>query len=197
MNFGSRFKGLIAEAPAFSLTSIAHDMPPYYKVFHLVSSEKIKKIQNKYKKLLAGKFDKEVLEWLPEKKKYTLDLNDLGPRYPSTYICKFIISRTISKVTPDTPKSTISPMNMIGALMRPNFWLDPFDRKVQKLFGIRREQAKKTFYASYNTKLMIRSLSDFLKINTNKEFNGKKFFEVKIIRISGLWQKNDHLLWGN
>jgi hypothetical protein len=196
MNFESRFKGLIAEAPAFNLTMITFNTPAYYKIFHLVSAEKIKKIQNKYEKFLAGKFDNDLLKWLPAKKKYSLDLNDLGPRYPSTYIFIFIISRTILKVRPYTPKSTISPMLMIGVLMRLNFWLDPFDKKVQKLFGIRKEQAKKTFYTSYDTKLMIRSLSDYLKIKTNKEFNGKKFFEVKIIRISGLWQKNDHLLWG-
>lgn len=196
MNFGSRFKGLIAEAPAIDLTQISLDMLAYYKVFHLVSAKKIKRIKKKYKKFIDGKFDNDVSEWLPAKKNYTVDLNDLGPRYPNTYICKFIINRTIPKIRPDTPKSRISPMHMIGVLMHKNFWLDSNDRKVQKLFGIRREQANKTFYNLFDGTLMFRSLSDFLKINTIKEFGGKKFFEVKIIRISELWQKNDHLLWG-
>jgi hypothetical protein len=197
MNFGSRFKGVITEAPAFDITQISLDMLAYYKVFHLVSDKKIKKVQKKYKKFAAGKLDTDILDWLPAKMKYTLDLNNLGPRYSDTYICKFIITRTIPKIRHDTPKSKISPMHMIGVLMHKNFWLDPNDRKLQKLFGIRREQAKKTFYNEWNGKLMIRAIRDYLKINTHKEFNGKKFFEVKIIRISGLWQKNDHLLWGS
>jgi hypothetical protein len=176
MNFGSRFKGVITEAPALEITQISLDMLAYYKVFHLVSAKKIKKVEKKYKKFVAGKFT-DILEWMPAKMKWTLDLNDLGPRYSDTYICKFIITRLIPKIRPDTPKSKISPMHMIGVLMHKNFWLDPNDRKVQKLFGIRREQAKKTFYNEWNGKLMIRAIRDFLKINTLKEFNGKKFLK--------------------
>jgi hypothetical protein len=95
-----------------------------------VSAKKIKKVQKKYKKFVAGKLDSDLLEWMPAKIKYTLDLNDLGPRYPDTYICKYIITRTMPKIRPDTPKSAISPMHMIGVLMHKNFWLDPGDRKV-------------------------------------------------------------------
>lgn len=150
-------------------------MPVYYKVFHLITDKKIALAKKKYKKFLAGKLESDFSEWMPARIKFSLLMNDLSPRYPHTYICKFIVNRTIPKVVPKSPLATISPMHMIGVLMHKNFWLDPNDRKVQKLFGIK-GKGNKTFYNEWDTKVMGRAFRSYLKIDNTKEFTSKNFF---------------------
>jgi hypothetical protein len=84
MGFGDRFRGVIAEAPDTILPQLGTGLL-YYKAFHMIGDKKIKMMDKKFRKLLAGKYNKNTMKMMSFRHKYIVLLNRNRSRYPHTY----------------------------------------------------------------------------------------------------------------